>query len=215
MNAVEELLGTRTGGPTADTPVTKDEFARLEMSRTIVLENFGDIAEFVDGDLGRDGLIVVHRSQKVRAVARTLFQYLHNHLASLYSFNEQVRVLVNEKASGHAIEKADFSPRKGVSPPCEYAERLAFLRGLRHSMQHGDYRSLDFRILDTRNGFEFREVTFDQHEFTSGTVNYPMSFIQYANPSAMAKPIPYLADFHQHYFLDFARDCFDWLNGNP
>lgn len=82
MNAVEELLGTRTGGPTANAPVTKDEFARLEMSWTIVLENFADIVEFVDGNVGRNGLIVVHSSQKVQEVARTLFQNLHNYLAS-------------------------------------------------------------------------------------------------------------------------------------
>lgn len=126
-----------------------------------------------------------------------------------------MRALVNEKTSGHAIEKADFSPQKGVSPPCNYVEKLAFLRGLRHGMQHGDFRSLDFRAIDTKNGFEFREVTFDQYEFERGAVNHPKSYIQYANSSAMAKPIPYIADFHRQYYLSFAQDCFDWLHGNP
>ncbi|WP_128477048.1 hypothetical protein [Halorussus pelagicus] len=215
MNAVESLLGEETGGPTEKTPVTKDESARFEMSRTIVLENFADLKAFVDGEIENDAWIVIHDSQQPQSIARTLFQHVHNYLASLYSFNEQIRELVNNKTSGAAIEKRDFSPRKGESPATDYVEKLAFLRGLRHSMQHGDYRSLDFRPVETTNGFEFWEVTFNRQKFEGGTVNYPKSFVQYRNAKEMAKPLQYVADFHQNYFVGFTQDCIDWLNGNP
>lgn len=211
MNAVDALLGVRTGGPTANAPVTKEEFARFEISRTIVLENFADLKAFVDGEIEADAWIVIHDSQEPQAVARTLFQHLHNYLASLYSFNEQIRELVNDKTRGATIEKRDFSPHRGESPACEYVERLAFLRGLRHSMQHGDYRSLDFRPVDKTNGFEFWEVTFDRMEFENGTVNHPRSFVQYGRAESMARPLRYVADFHRNSFLDFSRDCLGWL----
>lgn len=215
MNEVEALLGAETGGPTENTPVTRDEFARVEISRTIVLENFADLKSFVDGRIADDAWIVIHDSQEPRAVARTLFQHLHNYLASLYSFNEQIREVVNDRTAGIAIEKRDFSPRKGESPACEYVEKLAFLRGLRHSMQHGDYRSLDFRPVEATNGFEFREVTFDRRKFESGAVNYPRSFVQYGDAVRMAKPLQYVADFHRNHFVGFTEDCIDWLNGDP
>lgn len=205
----------KTGGPAIGVSVTKDELARFEMSRTIVLGNFVDLKEFVDGDVGRDAWIVVHDSQETQAVARTLFQHLHNYLASLYSFNEQVREVVNDKTTGHAVEKRDFSPHKGDSPSCDYVKKLAFLRGIRHSMQHGDYRSLDFTSVDAKNGFEFWEVTFDQQAFTNGVVDYPKSYLQYGNPGRMARPLQYVADFHRHYFLDFVQDCVGWLDGSP
>lgn len=214
MNAVDELLGAKTGGPTANATVTKEESARFEMSRTIVLENFVDLKEFVDGEIEADAWIVIHDSQEPQAVARTLFQNLHNYLASLYSFNEQIRGLVNEKAAGAAIEKRDFSPHSGESPPCEYVEKLAFLRGIRHSMQHGDYRSLDFQPVDATKGFRFWEVTFDRIEFENGAVNHPRSFVQYGRAESMAKPLQYVADFHQNYFLDFTRDCLGWLQAD-
>lgn len=214
MNEVEALLGVETGGPTANTPITKAEFARFEMSRTIVLENFADLKEFVDGEIQQDAWIVIHDSQEPQAVARTLFQHLHNYLASLYSFNEQTRELINDKTAGAAVRKRDVSPHSGESPPCKYVEKLAFLRGLRHSMQHGDYRSLDFRPLDETKGFEFWEVTFDRMEFENGTVNRPRSFVQYGDAESMAKPLQYVADFHRNYFLDFTEDCLDWLRSN-
>lgn len=215
MNAVEELLGESTGGPATSSSVTRDELARFEMSRTIVLGNYVDLKEFVDGDIERDALIVVHDSQETQAVARTLFQHLHNYLASLYSFNEQVRELVNEKTTGRAIEKRDFSPRKGDSPSCDYVRKLAFLRGVRHSMQHGDYRSLDLASVDAKNGFEFWEVTFDQTTFRDGVVAHPKSYLQYGRPVLMASPLRYVADFHRNHFLGFTRDCANWLEEDP
>lgn len=213
MNEIEQLLGTRTGGP--DTTVTRSEFARFELSRTIVTGNFLALVDFVDGDLGQDAWIVIHESQEPETVARTLFQYLHNYLASLYSFNEQVRTLVNDKTEGCAIRGRDISPHLGDSPSCAYVENLAFLRELRHGIQHGDFRSLDFRPIDGKRRFEFWEVLFDQREFENGAVAYPKSFVQYGDPASMAKPLQYIATFHREYFPSFTEDCFDWLDGNP
>ncbi|WP_135823388.1 hypothetical protein [Halorussus ruber] len=82
-------------------------------------------------------------------------------------------------------------------------------------MQHGDYRSLDFQPVDATKGFEFWEVTFDQMKFENGAVNHPRSFVQYGRAERMARPLQYVAEFHQNYFLGFTQDCLDWLQGNP
>lgn len=213
-NSVEQLLGQNTGGPHSNFPVHPTEVARTELSKNIVFSNYVDIQEFVDSEIAGDDIVVVH-NENAKAVARTLFTCLHNYLSSLYSYNEQVRDLINEKTNAPQITKQAHYPHLGDTPRCDYVEKLVFLIGLRHSIQHGDFQCLDFRVVDETRGFQFRELTFDQSKFQNGQVDHPESHTQYGNGSDMGYPLTYIREFHQNQFIPFAQECVDWLEGNP
>lgn len=225
MNDVEVLLGADTSSGPPYTPantggpqnrLSADRVRRVELSFNIVLSNYVNLKRFVDGEFDEEAYIIVDKSQQAKEVSRSLYTYLHNYLSSLYSYNELVRGMVKEESpSGIEIENQDMSPHIGDVPACDYVRWLAFARGLRHGLQHGEYHFLDFDRFDTKNGFDFKKLVFLQDEFESNSsVNYAEGYTQYADEDDMKLPLNYLSTFHSQYFLKFGQDVDDWMKSS-
>lgn len=206
-NTIEQLLGTRTGGPSRSVP--QDVINRVRVSANVVRQNFDELEVFVDGKLDRDALFIVYAPNGGEA-ASYLYRHTHNYLSSLYSFNEQVRETVNELAQDCVITGPDVIA--GGSP---YSEKLAFLRGLRHDVQHGEYGSLTLKRRHTAGDFRIYCVEFDEQAFRTGTVRHPPDYLRHTNRQERKYPLPYVAEFHKQQFNRFVEDAIDWLQGNP
>lgn len=206
-NTIEQLIGTQTGGPNQS--VSQDVINRVRVSANIVRQNFDQLEEFVDGKLDQDALFIVYTPSGGEA-ASYLYRHTHNYLSALYSFNEQVRDKVNDIISSHSISKQGI-----ISGQSRYSEKLAFVRGLRHDVQHGEYGSLKLKCQNTAGDFKIYSVVFKQQAFRSGSVRHPRDYLRHTSHQDRKYPLPYIADFHKQHFNDFVDDFIDWLQGNP
>jgi hypothetical protein len=190
-------------------PFLKILINRVRVSANIVRQNFDQLEDFVDGKLDKDALFIVYTPSGGEA-ASYLYRHTHNYLSALYSFNEQVREKANDLISSHSISKQDI-----ISGQSLYSEKLAFIRGLRHDVQHGEYGSLKLNCRHTAGDFKIYSVEFNQQAFRSGAVRRPHDYLQHTSQQDRKYPLPYIADFHKQYFNDFVDDSVGWLQGNP
>lgn len=226
-NAIEELIGAdmsggrhvpaATGGP-ATTPQS-EAVARIQLSFNIVAESYATLSDYVDGTMDERALIVVDKSEEEKAVRRTVYTHLHHYLSSLYSYNEQVLTFVNEHVSAaDEIEDRTMSPHSGDDPVNDYIAELAYLLGLRHGLQHGDYQFLSFEQVGEYDGgeFTFHELKFRVPAFQSSSVRNPQDHVDFVSRAAgdHQRPLCYIHDFNQ-VFTDFHEDLQNWIDGNP
>lgn len=206
-NSIEQLLGAQTGGPKQT--VSKDEMNRIRVSANIVRQNYSAVEDFVDGKIGQDALFIVHKASEQEAISY-LYGHLHNHLSSLYSFNEQIWEKVNESLPSQPFPKSRF-----VSGRSLYSEKLAFVRGLRHDVQHSEYGCLSLDCRHSAGDFKIYCIEFNERAFQQASVTSPRDHLRHTSKSDRRYPLPYIANFHTQHFSDFVTDSVDWLQGNP
>ena len=206
-NSIEQLIGTRTGGPTQS--VSGNEISRLRVSANIVRQNYSTLEGFVDGKMDQDALFIVHNTTQQEAISY-LYGHLHNYLSSLYSFNEQVWEKVNDGLPSQSFPRSHF-----ISSRSLYSEKLAYIRGLRHDVQHGEYGCLSLDCRHSIGDFKIYCIEFDEQEFRQGSVSHPHDHLRHTSQQDRKYPLPYIADFHEQHFNDFVDDSVDWLQGNP
>jgi hypothetical protein len=206
-NSIDQLIGAQTGGPTR--PVSSNEISRIRVSANIVRQNYSALEDFVDGKIDRDALFIVHNATQQEAIPY-LYGHVHNYLSSLYSFNEQMWEKVNAGVSSHPFPKSRF-----ISGRSRYSEKLAYIRGLRHDVQHGEYGCLSLDCRHSVGNFKIYCIEFDEQAFKQGSVDQPHDHLRHTNQQDRQYPLPYIADFHKRYFNDFVDDSVDWLQGNP
>lgn len=200
-NSIDQLLGSSKTSP--NQALSEHEIARIRISASIVRQNFDRLEDFVDGDVDNDALLVARTAEK-QEMASYMFGHMHNYLSSLYSFNEQVREKVNE-VQDRDITKSDF-----ISGTSQYNAKLAFIRGLRHDIQHGDFRSINLKEKNSAGIFKIYAIQFQEDEFVN-TVRHPHDYLQHTHAEDRKYPLPYIARFHRGYFNEFTEDCLGWL----
>lgn len=205
-NSIEQLIGTRTGGPTQS--VSANEISRIRVSANIVRQNYDALEDFVDGKIDKDALFIVHATTRQEAVSY-LYGHLHNYLSSLYSFNEQMWEKVNDGTS------QSFPKSRFTSGRSQYSEKLAFIRGLRHDVQHGEYGCLSLDCRHSVGDFRIYCIEFDEQAFRTGSVDHPHDHLRHTSQQDRLYPLPYIATFHKQHFNGFVGDAVDWLQGNP
>lgn len=217
----EKLLGTPCR-PEHD--VSHDELRKLVSGYLVVHENFLSLCDFLDSSL-KDGYVIVTGETPEtapitpREYERTrLYRHLHNYLASVYSFNEQTRLLVNAKRGDP--EETDTPLGRGAFVPEKatlYTRKLAFVRGLRADFQHGDFSSVRLeRVADpdpslTEDGSEVYRVVFDREAFRNGATKAPNKYLQEVSVETARYVTSYLDSFHRDHFADFATDTEAWF----
>lgn len=206
VNTIDQLLGSQTGGP--NQTVTQDMIRRFRVSANIVRQNFTELEDFVDGKLDQDALLIVYTPSGGEAVSY-LYRHIHNYLSSLYSFNEQAIEKISDYSSG-SVSKHDI-----ISGQSLYSEKLAFIRGLRHDVQHGDYKCLSLNRRHSAGDFNIYCIEFDQQSYINGGVRNPHDYLRHTTQQDRQYPLPYIANFHKQYFNDFVDDLMNWLQGNP
>lgn len=206
-NSIEQLLGTQTGGP--NNGFSAEEIDRIRVSANIVRQNYAALEDFVDGKIGEDALFIVHDTTRQEAISY-LYGHLHNYLSSLYSFNEQMWEKVDSGLPSRSVPKARF-----ISGRSTYSEKLAFIRGMRHDVQHGEYGCFRLNRRHSVGDFKIYCIEFDEQAFRHGSVNHPHDHLRHTSQQDRKYPLPYIADFHMRHFNDFVDDSIDWLQGNP
>jgi hypothetical protein len=200
--------------------VNSNDIQRLESAELVVHKNFTSLREFFDGRLKQGILVVGGNTGNIPIGPKQheqmlMYRQVHNYLASVYSFNEQVRLLVNmyrgdADATNDPIRKGAFVPEKATL----YTQKLAFVRGLRIDFQHGDFSSVKFDPVQNSElggGDNVYRVVFDKQAFRSGATESPDKYLQGASDEEMRYPTGYLYSFHRNHFVGFAEDTEEWF----
>lgn len=211
-NRVDQLL---RDAASPHLPVQQHELNRLQRSAWIVHRNFYDIDQLGD-DVVQSGMIESPDGLDERTIRTEVFKRVHNYLASLYSFNEQARAIIDDKYTDRTIDKGDFLPNpdetRSASAP-EYIKRLVFLWGLRNQFTHEQYRCLALERESTHDGAEYFNLTFRETLYSptpKGGLEESGDYLRYSDSRDREHPLCYIGEFHQEYFNEFETDLNDW-----
>lgn len=217
----EKLLG-RSCSP--ENPVVQTELDNLNTSELIAHRNFRDLSSYVDGPLNDGGWIIVSPDDEPEGLPLTalenerskLYKHLHNYLASVYSFNEQVRELINRKIGDPGRMDSPLSIGEFVpNDRTLYTQELAFVRGLRVDAQHGEFAAIE--LTPATEGFSTMDeeilywIQFDKEGFRNGPTRTPDKYLGNKADSSFGQPLEYLHRFHRNYFVEFARETEEWF----
>ncbi len=211
-NTVDQLLG-HTNGP-AD-PITDRDLTRARSSAYIVHGNFHELAQMCD-DISTTGLILVEEGTDETDVENEVYRLVHNYVSSLYSYNEQIRSILNKRLNQH-IGKEYFLPARDNKAAPAYVRRGTFLWGLRNDFQHGDYWCLTVDREGTRNGNDCYQLYFQKQHFEAtpkGDLESAGDYLAHSPDPDHRYPLPYIGDFHRNLFSEFENAFEEWCDGN-
>ena len=186
---------------------------RLNTATRIVENNHFRLVEYVDGDLVTNPIYICPEEAQ-QDTGFTVLRLLHNYLASLYSYNETVRVLFNEYApEGTTLSSGAFTPASGGTDDTYYGRKRGFLRGLCTDFQHGGFSCLRFVRAGTLHGFGAYHMEFDRGRFVeAGGLVDPGRFLAHTNESERRRPLSFVGRFHRNAFQSFAADAEAWFD---
>lgn len=211
-NAVDRLLG-HSDGPSE--PVTDRDLTRARSSAYIVHGNFHELARMCD-DISTTGTIIVDEGTDRTDVENEVYRRVHNYVSSLYSYNEQIRSILNDRLNRH-IGKGYFLPARDDRAAPEYVRRGTFLWGLRNDFQHGDYWCLRVTYEGLRDGKDRYQLQFRKRDFEAtptGDLDGAGDYLAHAPDEDQRYPLPYIGDFHRNLFSEFENAFEEWCARN-
>ena len=206
---LQTLAGERVT-PTAGLS-TGDE-TRLTAAKRTLDQNYLEIEEYIEGDLASNPMFVCPQEKRMEEGFEVL-RLLHNYLASLYSFNETIRVLFNQH-SPEIVEltSSDFTPASGGTDESYYGTKLGFLRGLRTDFQHGGFSCLNFYKTGELGNFGGYHIIFSRQSFIEDSgLNSPSRFLRCTNENERQYPISFIGRFHRQALRAFYEDTELWF----
>lgn len=206
-NTIDQLL-RHTKGP--EVPIDDRDLTRARSSAFIVHGNFRDIVELCD-DI-QTGVIVATAETDNTDVENEVYRRVHNYVTSLYSYNEQIRSILNDHLNQH-IGKRYFLPARDERSAPEYVQKGAFLWGLRNDFQHGDYWCLSVQRERTDDGTSNYSLQFDKQSFNAtpkGNIDSAGDYLAHASDDKLRYPLPYIGEFHRNLFNEFENDFERW-----
>lgn len=192
--------------------LSNSDKTRLTASKRVVDQNYYELDQYIDGALATNPIYICPQERRQEAGFEVL-RLLHNYLASLYSFNETVRVLCNRHTSDEiTLSSNAFTPASGNDTDPYYSRKLTFLRGLRTDFQHGGFSGLTFESAGELGGFGGYHVVFDERSFLeeSGLRN-PQRFLVETNESERRYPLCFIAGFHTARLQSFYEGLEAWF----
>ncbi|NKE37307.1 hypothetical protein GWG54_16080 [Natronococcus sp. JC468] len=211
-NTIDQLLG-HTEGPTD--PITDRDLTRARSSAYIVHGNFHELAQICD-DISTTGTIIVEEGADKTDVENEVYRRVHNYVSSLYSYNEQIRSILNKRLNRH-IKKGYFLPARDNKAAPDYVRRGTFLWGLRNDFQHGDYWCLSVQYEGTQNGSDCYQLHFQKREFEAtpkGDLDSASDYLVHASDEDQRYPLPYIGSFHRNLFSEFENAFEEWCDKN-
>lgn len=211
-NSVDQLLHD---ADSPNLPIQQHELSRLQRSAWIVHRNFYDIDQ-LEENVVHDGMVLPPDGIEERTLRTEVFKRVHNYLASLYSFVEQARSIIDSKYTDREIDKRDFLPNpdetQSTSAP-EFVKRLVFLWGLRNQFTHDQYRCLTVERDSDHNGEEYYKLTFQETLYSpipKGGLEESGDYLRYSDADERERPLCYIGTFHQECFNEFETDLNSW-----
>lgn len=212
-NTIDQLLG-HTEGPS--TPVTDRDLTRARSSAYIVHGNFRELATMCD-DITTTGVVVTDAESDETDVENEVYRRVHNYLSSLYSYNEQIRMILCDRVE-EDVHKGYFLPSRDDKSAPEYVRRGTFLWGLRNDLQHGDYWCLSF-VRERSHDDEQRHyhLRFNKRHFEAtprGNLESAGDYLAQTPDGDQRYPLPYIGDFHRNLFNEFEQAFESWCSRN-
>lgn len=209
-NAVDQLLG-HTDGPS--TVPSQEDVRRLQYSRQIVAINYTRLSKLCD-NISTDGFVYFDKGETDSESLRiNIFADIHNYLASLYSFVEELHQVI-DKCVNDSINKKTFvrgSSRKDHSLP-PFVCKLVFAWGLRNQFTHGNYRCLTV-IQEQGATQSYMRVRFNKTKFDprgQGDLQAVGDYLWGIDQHEENNPMCYFAKLNKH-LLAFWTDTKDWF----
>lgn len=211
-NSVDQLLHD---ADSPNLPIQQHELDRLKRSAWIVHRNFYDIDQ-LGNDVVQSGMVDSPEGLDERTIRTEVFKRVHNYLASLYSFNEQARSIIDNKYTDREVGKSDFLPDpngdRSASAP-DYIKRLVFLWGLRNQFTHEQYRCLALERDAAHDGEEYFTLKFRETLYAptpKGGLEESGDYLRYSDATDRDHPLCYIGEFHQTCFNEFETDLNKW-----
>lgn len=211
-NTIDQLLG-HTEGPSD--PVTERDLTRSRSSAYIVHGNFNQLARMC-GDITTTGFIITDDGADRTDMENEVYRRVHNYVSSLYSYNEQIRAILNKRLDQY-IDKGYFLPARDNKSAPEYVRRGTFLWGLRNDFQHGDYWCLSVEHERSHNGKNYHHLYFEKRYFGAAAkrnLDETGDYLAHAPDSDQEYPLPYIGDFHRNLFSEFENAFESWCSRN-
>lgn len=211
-NSIDQLLG-HTKGPT-DAILDRD-ITRARSSAYIVHGNFNELSGICE-DITTTGLIAVERGVDTTDVENEVYRRIHNYVASFYSYNEQIRSILNKRLD-EEVCKGYFLPARDNKAAPEYVRRGTFLWGLRNDFQHGDYWCLSINYESSTDSKDYYHLYFKKQEFEAspkGDLDQSSDYLAHAPDTDQEYPLPYIGDFHRNLFSEFENSFEEWCERN-
>ncbi|MFC6613651.1 hypothetical protein ACFQAS_01525 [Halopenitus salinus] len=195
-----------------DRGISDGNRTRLSVAKRTLDQNYFEIDEYVDGDLETNPIFICHNDEREEEGFEAL-RLLHNYLASLYSFNETIRVLFNQHSpDGISLASRDFTPTSGGTDRLLYSRKLAFLRGLRTDFQHGGFSCFAFNKAGDLGDFAGYHIVFEREAFMNDSgLSDPNRFLRHTNTSEQQYPLCFLGLFHKNTLQTFYEDTDEWF----
>lgn len=209
-NTIDQLLG-HTAGPAE--PVTERDLTRARSSAYIVHGNFNELTRMCE-DISTTGFIVATAGTEKTDVENEVYRRVHNYVSSLYSYNEQIRQILNKRLNRH-IGKNYFLPARENKAAPEYVRRGTFLWGLRNDFQHGDYWCLSLKLERSTDDQDYYHLRFQKHDFEAtpkGNLESSSDYLAHSPDSDQKYPLPYIGDFHRNLFSEFESAFESWCS---
>lgn len=191
--------------------LSDNDAIRLSVAKRTLDQNYLEIEEYIDGDLSTNPMFICHQDRREEEGFEAL-RLLHNYLSSVYSFNETVRVLVNQHTQEEVtLKSSDFAATSG-STSSFYARKLSFLRGLRTDFQHGGFSCLSFEKAGELGDFGGYHVIFDRDSFMNDSgLREPNRFLRHTNEREQQRPLCFVGTFHKRSLHEFYADVESWF----
>ncbi len=191
--------------------LSEEDTIRLSVAKRTLDQNYLEIDEYIDGDLSTNPIFICHQDRREEEGFEAL-RLLHNYLSSVYSFNETVRVLVNQSTEKNfVLQSSDFTASSG-SGSTYYARKLSFLRGLRTDFQHGGFSCLAFEKAGELGDFGGYHIIFNRDAFMNDSgLHDPDRFLRHTNEREQRQPLCFVGTFHQTNLQQFYEDVEAWF----
>lgn len=183
---------------------------------TIADLNFTTIDNFIDGDTKNDPHFFTDRQNAEVRISR-LLTILHNYLATIYSYNENlVTVLPDYLPSGVSCPTTGELAGTSCTQRSQYTKQFNFVLGLRTDAQHGTFSGFEITDEPWDERRRKHHAKFDRDGFVNGTrLNDMEVYLQYTNNREREYIVSFLARFHQSTFQRFHRDLIIWFDQGP
>lgn len=175
--------------------------------------NFTTIENFIDGTVDSDPFFYTDDQNTAVRVSR-LLAMLHNYLATIYSYNENLVKVLPEYLSSRVSNPGttDFA---GISAPDRslYTKQFNFILGLRTDAQHGTFSGFTITNELWDESRRKHHVKFDRDGFVNSTRLENMSqYLSHTNSREREYIISFLASFHRSTLQRFHDDLLDWFD---
>lgn len=207
---IEQLLGEPAS---CDGRLNEQEQDAFFNAYSTIENNLGDLAEYTNLAEGYAYITSTPGGEALKTAQFECTRYVHNYLASLYSWNEVIRTLV-ERHTSLEMKWWMFTSTYDEHPRSQYSRKVGFLRGIRTVCQHGDFSCLQFETYNETDNEVQQRLKFAKQNFMGCDLDDMHIYLKHTRQQRREYLVDFIAGFHRTEFQNFYSDMKDWFGIN-